>query len=210
LDSTNILDSLHEGSTAGIAVDIECDCVNPQAKIGRRRDSHFWSRRLLRWPFKTIYRSRMAKNDKIDNTYETLLNRTTDDDTYMATYWEWCKQRHNVRIPKTDVLAIQVSCTADLGGDFTFAIHIRELVESVPRNQVKLLEVHKNVVLFNANQFADITGILNTFYPDGRLDNVRYVEAHDLFQKGCRPKWGSSRVLKIFEKVLLHKNWTWD
>jgi hypothetical protein len=62
----------------------------------------------------------------------------------------------------------------------------------------KLLTL-KNVVLYNANQFADIKAILNTFYSDGRLDNVPYVEAHDLFQKGWGPKWGSSGVLTIFE-----------
>jgi hypothetical protein len=212
----NILDSLPEGSTAGIAVDIECDWVDPDARLKRKKDPHFWSRRLLGCPSKETYESRMAQNEKIDQTYKALLDRTTDDDTYIATYWEWCRQRHEMGVPKTDVLAIQVALTADPEGDFTFAIHVRELVESGPRNQVKLPEVmeklltHKNAVLFNANQYADIRAILNTFYPNGRLDNIRYVEAHDLFQKGWGPEWGPSGVLTIFEKAFLHKNWTWD
>jgi hypothetical protein len=61
----NILDSLPEGSTARITVDIECDWVHPEARIGRKRDPHFWSRGLLRWPSKATYKSRMAKNDQI-------------------------------------------------------------------------------------------------------------------------------------------------
>ena len=116
-----------------------------------------------------------------------------------------------------------MACTADSEGNNTFAIHLNQLIASnggrmkLPHSMRKVL-THPAAIFINANQHNDLDAVINAFY-GGRLDGVKFVEAHQLFRSEWGEKWdgldpqgkarSTSGFLRIFEYAFRAEKLTW-